>query len=343
MVREMRRPQGETTSDVAAITSGRLAAVGSRWLSAAALLAAFQVFALLAMTATVASRYWQDHVWFGWGLTALAVGLWLPELRRPKLRLRVWWFAYVAGIFVYTLLRSYADDAGMPVRAGYVIEVDRLLFLGVQPVHWLQERLFTPYDLSWLDYLVVQLHWSFFIVPHAAGVAIFLWRRNHFPRYALAVVATMYAGLLLFFLVPTEPPWMAARSGALPHVWRIMDVVGGRVDSETYEAFYESLGEPNSVAAMPSIHIAITFLLFLWARDFSPRLAIPALVYTFAMAFALVYMAEHYVLDLLIGALVAWLCYVAAGRIIDAWRRLDANGEPASLRRLLVNARRIDR
>ncbi|GAB4325088.1 MAG: hypothetical protein Kow0010_07400 [Dehalococcoidia bacterium] len=335
----MRRPHGESRSDIAAIGTGRSADVSARW-NSAPLLTVIQFLALVAMTATVATRYWQDHVWFGWGIAALSALVWLPELRRPVLRVRVWWFGYVAGIFIYTLLRSYADDTGIPVRARYVVEVDQLLFLGVQPVHWLQERLFVPHDLSWLDYLVVQVHWSFFVVPHAAAVAIFLFRREQFARYALAVVATMYAGLLLFFLVPTAPPWLAARSGDLPHVWRIMDVVGGRVDGETYEAFYASLGEPNSVAAMPSIHIAVTFLLFLWARHYARRLAVPALLYTFAMAFALVYMAEHYVLDLAVGALVAWLCYIAAGRLVDAWHDLGAAGEPVSLRRLLVNARR---
>lgn len=340
MVLEVRRLQGESGTEVAAIDAGRLDTMRARVLSPGAAIAVAQVVSLLAMTATVATRYWQDHVWFGWGLTALVVAMWAPELRRPQLRLRVWWFTYVAGIFVYTLLRSYADDTGMPIQAGYVIEVDRLLFLGVQPVDWLQDHLFTYSDLSWLDYVVVQLHWSFFIVPHAAGVAIFVWKRPHFPRYALGVVATMYVGLLLFFLVPTKPPWLAAQSGELPYVWRIMDVVGGRVDGETYEAFYASLGEPNSVAAMPSIHIAVTFILFLWARDYLPRMALPALAYTFAMGFALVYMAEHYVLDLVAGALVAWLCYVAAGRAITAWREMQTEGGSETLRGLLVNARR---
>src|SRR5690606_27638969 len=116
----------------------------------------------------------------------------------------------------------------------------------------------------------------------------FLFRRPLFPRYAFVMVATMYAGLVLFFLVPTTPPWLAGLSGDLPGAVRIMDFVGERVAPGTYETAYASLGEPNSVAAMPSIHMAVTFVLFLWSRVYLPRIAPWMLVYSLLMGAALV-------------------------------------------------------
>jgi membrane-associated phospholipid phosphatase len=58
----------------------------------------------------------------------------------------------------------------------------------------------------------------------------------------------------------------------------------------------------NPVAAVPSLHAAYTLLvtLFLWrvvARWARPLLAL----YPLAMAFALVYTAEHYLFDVLLG------------------------------------------
>ncbi len=280
-------------------------------------LLAIQAGTLLAMTAVVATKIWQDHAWIGWALVGVTVLAWLPELTRA--RARRWWFAYVAGIFVYTLLRSYAGRTFIPIQTGYVITVDRDLFRGTLPVIWLQARLFSPARISPVDVFAVGTHWSFFVAPHALAIAIFLRRRDLFPRYVALVVGTMYVGLVAFFLVPTTPPWLASQANDLPgQAFRIMDFVMGQVDVSTYRTFYTSLSEPNSVAAMPSIHMAVTFAMYLWARDYYPRIAPALLVYSLVMAFALVYLAEHYLLDLAAGVLVAVACQLATRRLVRA-------------------------
>jgi hypothetical protein len=38
-----------------------------------------------------------------------------------------------------------------------------------------------------------------------------------------------------------------------------MDYVGQQVDPQTYNRFYDALGVPNAVAAMPSPHMGVTF------------------------------------------------------------------------------------
>ena len=69
---------------------------------------------LLLMTAVVATRYWQDHPWLGLAIVGVTAAVWIPELWVS--RVRRWWFIYVAGIFVYTLLRSLADETTIPIR-----------------------------------------------------------------------------------------------------------------------------------------------------------------------------------------------------------------------------------
>jgi membrane-associated phospholipid phosphatase len=128
----------------------------------------------------------------------------------------------------------------------------------------------------------------------------------------------MWLGLFLFYLIPTTPPWLAAQQGSLDGVFRVMDFVGGSVDASTYESFYASLGEPNSVAAMPSIHVGVTFALALWCMRFARLWALPAVIYTVLMGLALVYLAEHYVADLGAGVLVALLALWVASRT-SAW------------------------
>ena len=192
-----------------------------------------------------------------------------------------------------------------------MIEADQFLFAGHHPVVALQKRFFDPDQVRFLDLLAVGTHWSFFLAPHAVAVAIFLFRPKLFRGYVLLSVITLYLGLALFVLLPTTPPWLAAQEGALPGAFRVMDFVGGRVSSTTYQDFYASLGEPNSVAAMPSIHMAITFAMYLWTRANARRWSWLLLAYCALMAVALVYLAEHYVADLAVGVLCALMAFVA--------------------------------
>ena len=65
----------------------------------------------------------------------------------------------------------------------------------------------------------------------------------------------------------------------------------------------------NSVAAMPSIHLGVTFAMFLWARLHARSYQWWLLAYTVIMGLALVYLGEHYVSDLLAGGICALLAF----------------------------------
>ena len=99
--------------------------------------------------------------------------------------------------------------------------------------------------------------------------------------------------------------------------YRVMANVGRSVNSSLYDRTYSALGDPNPVAAMPSLHQAITFTLFLFARHHSRWLAVVTLLYSLAMAFALVYTGEHYVIDAIVGSAIATYAYSFAGRWLN--------------------------
>lgn len=270
------------------------------------LLLVLQWVVLLAVAGLLATRFWYEHPLVWLVAAVCAVLLWAPELRRGARR---WWFVYVVGILIYSVLRSDADSLGIAARSDYVIAVDRFVFHGAEPVVWLQARLFSPTHVGAVAWFATQIHWSFFIAPHAIAAAVYIWRREVFGRYVALMLGVMYVGLLFFFLVPTTPPWLAAQRGALEPVYRVMDFVGTSMDNsmdfETYRTLYRALGEPNSVAAMPSIHMGVTFAGMLWVRRYFPRFALPYSIYTVLMAVSLVFLAEHYVLDLVVGMLSA--------------------------------------
>lgn len=77
--------------------------------------------------------------------------------------------------------------------------------------------------------------------------------------------------------------------------------------------------EPNPIAAMPSIHFAATALIIFPARHAGRALYYAAIVYTLLMGIALVYLGEHYVLDLLVGGAMVLVSWALAGRWISEY------------------------
>ena len=235
------------------------------------------------------------------GMAAVAALAYLMPSERPYLRT---WAFYIGGIYLYDLLRAFADETPLAVNLFLAVDIETRLF-GVAPTVWLQERLFSFGSPSLLDFLSAGIHWSFFVVPHAAAVAVYLLRPRQFSRYALLIVTTFYLGLALYFLLPTAPPWLAAEWSFLPRVVRIIEFVGGQVDPAAYSRLYAALGAPNAVAAMPSVHMAVTFSVYLFCREAHRWIARLALLYAASMAFALVYLGEHYFIDVVAGVLIA--------------------------------------
>jgi hypothetical protein len=239
----------------------------------------------------------------------------IVHLIRRDLRETAVWAAYMIGFVAFADFRAAADDVGFPVRMDYVITLERILFFGAVPTTWLQDRLYTVGSPSLLDWFVVGVHVSYFLVPHA--VAFFLWayRREHFARYLVAVMATYYIALFFQMLFPTVPPWMAGVQGGLPTVYRMVNDVLYGLSPATFELGLRMVGA-NDVAAMPSLHSAITVLVALGLRCVSVHAARAGWAYALLMVFALVYMGEHYVVDAIAGGALAIVIWYATRRIL---------------------------
>ncbi len=94
-------------------------------------------------------------------------------------------------------------------------------------------------------------------------------------------------------------------------------------------------GKSNLVAAIPSLHAGLTMLLalFMWPRVKALAKTL-FMGYAFAMAFALVYTAEHYVFDIVLGwalaaAVIAVYQIVDRKYLIPRRKRLAAEAEAA--------------
>jgi hypothetical protein len=221
------------------------------------------------------------------------------------------WASYLIAFVLFAQLRTLVDQTGVPIRGRYVFQADRWLFGGTFPTEWLQQHLYHPGSAGVLAIACTAVYTSYFVVPHL--FALVLWRRDReaFLQYGLAVLFTVYAGLLVCLAVPTAPPWLAGRVAGAPHVARVVTAVLGH----NPEGSGSGAVAGNPFAAMPSLHMAVTTLIViaLWRRPVLRELGI---LYAGAMAFALVFLGEHYVTDELAGVATAGLAWVCASRLL---------------------------
>jgi membrane-associated phospholipid phosphatase len=230
------------------------------------------------------------------------------------------------------------------LRVRYPIRVDRALGLGELPNLRLQRALSRPGEVTWLDRVLAAVHWAWFLEPHLALVWILVRRPARFPRAARQMAAAFDLGCVVYLAIPTAPPWWAAEQGVIADqlpggesigtnggVRRVMVEVGERAWGRAWPVLYESLGG-NPWAAMPSLHFATSLLAAILLAESDGVAGAGGWTYALTLAFALVYLGEHYAVDLLAGA-----------ALVAVVRRGEPLGEPLVTRvnRVLQRLERI--
>ncbi|OBK73085.1 phosphatase PAP2 family protein [Mycobacterium sp. 1164985.4] len=273
-------------------------------------------------------------------LLYIATGLLAASIGQGRRMLYVvWdWLPFALILIAYDLSRGAADMVGRPTLWEWPADVDRWLFSGTVPTVWLQEQLKQAHP-PWWEVVGSCVYMSFFILPYVVAGVLWLRNRDEWKAFVRLFVGLNFAGLLIYALVPAAPPWAAARctpaeieggpadarcmfrsargvpdggvlgamqssqDGANPWIERIVGRGWGNLNLHSATALLDAgQASVNLVAAIPSLHAAMTAAIaaFLWHRvhgAWRPLLA----AYVLVMAFTLVYTAEHYVIDILLG------------------------------------------
>ena len=286
------------------------------------------------------------------GLLAASIG----QGRRMLYVIRDW-LPFALILLAYDLSRGAADMIGRPTLWEWPVEVDRWLFGGTVPTVWLQEQL-KQAQPPWWEVVLSCVYMSFFILPYVVAGVLWLRDREVWKAFVRLFVGLNIVGLAIYAVVPAAPPWAAARctapdveggpasarcmfrsargvpdggvlgamqssqDGANPWIERIVGRGWGNLNLHTASALLDSgQASVNLVAAIPSLHAGMTAAVaaFLWRRvnrGWRPILV----VYVLLMAFTLVYTAEHYVIDILLGWALAAVVVVVLHRY-GRWRQ----------------------
>ena len=248
---------------------------------------------------------------------AAPVGL-CVAMRRSRARdvatcaLQMW--AYLAA---YKSPHDDPDEQARRTHFNYPLVADRVLGLGEIPSVRLQRLLARtgPEGPEWrtLDRVLVWAHWSWFMVPHGAVGYILIRRPARFVRAAVMTYAVFDLGASFYWIAPTAPPWYAASEAPdgrheHPAVRRMMVEYGEEFWRDGWGSLYSVFGG-NPLAAMPSLHFATSLMAALLLAETGAAPGALGASYAATLGFALVYLGEHYAVDLLAGGALTAAIY----------------------------------
>jgi PAP2 superfamily protein len=231
----------------------------------------------------------------------------------------------VVALQMWAYVEAYKSPYLDPDRAAarayirYPIMIDRVLGLGQVPSVRLQRRFAHRGEVNHLERVLVWCHWLWFLVPHGSVAYVMVRRPDLFPSAAARMYAVFDLGAVCYWLAPTAPPWWAAGEGRVPPdgelaVRRMMREYGERFWGDRWADLYDLFGG-NPLAAMPSLHFATSLMAARLLSETGPLAGALGWGYAGTLGLALVYLGEHYVVDLLAGAALTELVSRGARRL----------------------------
>lgn len=224
------------------------------------------------------------------------------------------WMPFLFLFLSYEFLRGLTPFVNPRANYFAAINFDKWLFRGHIPTITLQSLLFNPAHLTVIDYTATMFYFVHLALPFAFGYILWLYNRHYFRRFSLGVILLSYAGWLTFVIFPAAPPWLASQHNFIPYVYRVIDFTSSSFPDKLhlpsiYHDFY-----PNNVAAIPSMHAAYPLLVLLFGLKFFKKRMIWFSLYVFGVWFSLLYLGEHYVLDIIIG-----IIYTLGAYFLTEW------------------------
>jgi membrane-associated phospholipid phosphatase len=243
--------------------------------------------------------------------------------------LNMW--AYIAA---YEMPHDDPQRLEQRVLVDYPIAADRVLGLGVPPTLRLQGAFSAPGTVNRFERVLAWSHWLWFAVPHSTAAYV-LWRDpERFPSAAARMYAVFDVGAIFYWAIPTAPPWWAAEHGGLDsgrgrrderqviRVRRMMIEYGPVFWGDLWGPLYDFLGG-NPLAAMPSLHFATSLMGAHLLGEVGPVAGAVGWTYAATLGLALVYLGEHYAIDLIGGAALAEGVRVGLPRLAPLYQRVS--------------------
>lgn len=213
-------------------------------------------------------------------------------------------------VFQLTWALPYDDPDRLRERlhVRYPIRADSWLGGGVAPTLRLQRTLRGrhPDRASVLDTAVVAIYASWF-VPHLVLGWVLIRHEEFIPRAGGRLAAAYHLTTPFYWLVPTAPPWWASESaGELDgEVRHVLGLVLRKLRHQPAQDRDVQQSSGNPWGSMPSDHIASAAITAMALSEINATYGALGWSYVALASFSVVYLGEHYLVDVLAGLAVA--------------------------------------
>ena len=260
---------------------------------------------------------------------AAATGLVLVVRNRPTFRE---WAPFLVLGLAYELIRGDTAALLAMVHVGDMAALERALFAGYLPTQVLQAWLHPKHGLDLVAAVATILYILHTALPVVVGAFLWVRDRASYYDYVAALVVLSMAAFLTYLILPVAPPWWAASHGFLnganghPELAYLkpsaFDSLAASAGLDGHVLFGLTFGDisPDQVASFPSLHAAYPFLAYLFARRVLGRARWAVLAYAAAVWFAVVYLGDHYVVDVIAGVVYTLVAYA----FVVGWERMAA-------------------
>src|SRR2546423_2310944 len=248
-------------------------------------------------------------------------------LGRAKLFLADW-IPFLILFLSYEYLRGLGGQVGMPVHD--VTALERLISFGLVPSLALQQAFYHAGQVSWYDIAATMFYFLHFAFPLGLGYLFWIVNRRTFLRFSRTLIAMSFAAFVFYLLLPVAPPWKAV-AGVVKIIDHTLpsftDLPGVPVPATVYHWL-----TPNQDAAMPSLHAAFPFLGTLFAWRLWGFRAWSTVIYTASIWLSIVYIGEHYVVDIIGGGIFVLVAYFGEDLLTSWWAAPESRRAAALVR-----------
>ncbi len=231
------------------------------------------------------------------------------------------WLPLLTLIAAYEGLRDLVPLINAPHHdLGWV---DSALFGGRIPSSWLQAHFYRPQSIDWEDSLATAAYFAYYLIPAFVGLVWWFKSRTEYHRFAAALLTLCALAFVTYVVLPTVPPWLAHPQS----VEEITDATILRWNlPRQLVAMY--LGHDyNLYAAFPSLHAAFPVVLSYYGWLRSRLLGLLMSGYAGLVWVSVVFLGEHYVVDIAGGIAYAVVAIVVV-EFITSRRNLRRRSVP---------------
>jgi len=232
------------------------------------------------------------------------------------------WLPFLVLFFGYEVMRGFASKTGFAPHD--VSGLERALFGGTLPTLVLQHDFYDRATIAPWDVAGMVLYFLHFPLPIVVGFIFWINDRAHYWRFVSALLLMSFVAFVTYLFLPTAPPWIANAD----HGAGVQKVINQTVDklwgpnNYIVSPLYSRLN-PNLYAAFPSLHAAFPTLSAVYAWRRYRGIAYFLVPYTACVWLAVVYLGEHYFVDVLAGVAYAVGATLAVTAFVR-WRSAPA-------------------